>query len=87
MAFHRSLARHDSWRYTCCAVKTLEQFRMVVLDHLQQDDSKLRTATIERSTESVNCRLKYFDLFSMFPTVFQQNVVGMCCSEQQNLEA
>ena len=29
-------------RYTCCAVKTLEQFRMVVLDHLAHEDSKLR---------------------------------------------
>lgn len=30
-------------RYTCCAVKTLEQFRNVVLDHLAHEDSKLRT--------------------------------------------
>lgn len=38
-------------RYTCCAVKTLEQFRMVVLDHLQQEDSKLRNVLL-RAAES-----------------------------------
>jgi len=38
-------------RYTCCAVKTLEQFRMVVLEHLQQEDSKLRNVLL-RAAES-----------------------------------
>ncbi|CAK9035852.1 unnamed protein product [Durusdinium trenchii] len=38
-------------RYTCCAVKTLEQFRMVVLDHLKQEDSKLRNVLL-RAAES-----------------------------------
>ncbi|CAJ1447579.1 unnamed protein product [Effrenium voratum] len=34
-------------RYTCCAVKTLEQFRAVVVDHLSQDDSKLRNVVLQ----------------------------------------